>query len=66
MYSLSEERGSYHHDYTLNAIRKGLITTFFPVVSGLRFFPQHHGRAVGEEVHWCGCWSVIRWQALEK
>lgn len=32
---------------------QSLIAAFLPVLGGLGFFPQHHGRAVGKEMHWC-------------
>jgi hypothetical protein len=44
---------SHHNDYTLDAMRKSIITALLPVRSGFGVLLQHAGRAVGEEVNWC-------------
>jgi hypothetical protein len=42
-----------HHDDAGNAMGERGITTGFPVVSGFGFLPEHHCRAMREEVDWC-------------
>jgi hypothetical protein len=34
-------------------LSQSFVATFLPVAGGFRLFSQHHGRAMGEEMHRC-------------
>lgn len=51
---------SYHHDYTLDTMCKGLITALFPVSSGFSIFLHHARRPMGEKVNGCESCAICQ------
>jgi hypothetical protein len=41
-----------HHYHAFDVVGQSCIAAGFPIGGGLRFFAEHHCRAMGEEVHW--------------